>query len=87
MTLARPFASVAMYTAIDTGVTETCPCPMPTEMVSPAYHFSPVRAFFHSVDGMMPVTSFGKSMPVFTPRPSAVDHLWILSIPSMFATV
>ena len=27
-----------------------------------------------------PCTSFGRSMPLFSPRPSSVAHLWILSI-------
>ena len=39
VTRVPPLAIVAMYTAIDTGVTETAPCPMPTEIVSPAHHF------------------------------------------------
>ena len=38
---------------------------------------------FHSVDGTSPCTSFGRSMPLFTPRPSTVAHLLILSTPTM----
>ena len=33
------------------GVTSTAPCPMPTEIISPAYHFSCCVFSFHSVDG------------------------------------
>jgi hypothetical protein len=69
------------------GVTETCPCPIATEMVSPAYHFSLLRFRFHSVEGMMPSISLGRSMPDFTPSPSRVAHLWILSTPSMLPSV
>ena len=89
VTRVPPLASVAMYTAIDTGVTDTWPWPMDTEIVSPAYHFSwfLVVALFHSGDGTSPCNSFGRSIPVFSPRPSKVAHLWILSIPTMFPTV
>src|SRR5437879_2146771 len=37
------------------GLTATAPCPMPTEMTSPAYHFCRKVFIFHSSDGMMPV--------------------------------
>ena len=87
MTRVPPLASVAIITAIEIGVTDTCPWPIDTEIVSPAYHFSPVRCCFHSVDGMMPCASFGRSMPLFSPSPSAVAHLWIVSTPSMLPTV
>ena len=40
---------------------------------------------FHSVDGTSPCTSFGRSMPLFTPRPSSVAHLLILSTPDHVA--
>ena len=60
---------------------------MPTEIVSPAYHFSCIFSRFHSVDGTSPCTSFGRSMPLLTPRPSSVAHLLILSTPTMLATV
>ena len=53
-----------------TGVVATAPCPMPTEIVSPAYHFCLKFLIFHSSDGITPVTSLGRSMPVFWPRPS-----------------
>src|SRR2546422_11571554 len=76
-----------MYTAIDMGVTDTAPCPIATEIVSPAYHFSCFFSRFHSVDGTRPCTSFGRSIPLLTPRPSAVAHLLILSIPTMLPTV
>ena len=36
-----PLATEAIITAIDIGVTETWPCPIATEMVSPAYQRSP----------------------------------------------
>ena len=75
VTRVPPLAIVEMYTAIDTGVTDTWPWPIDTEIVSPAYHFSPVLAFFHSGDGTSPCTSFGRSMPLFSPRPSSVAHL------------
>ena len=32
-----------------------------------------------------PGTSFGRSMPLFSPRPSSVAHLWILSMPDHVA--
>ena len=76
-----------MYTAIDTGVTETAPWPIATEIVSPWYHFSCLIRRFHSVDGTSPVTSFGRSMPLRTPMPSSVAHLLILSTPTMLPTV
>ena len=47
------------------GVTVTAPWPMPTEMTSPAYHFSCWVLSFQAVEGMVPVTSSGRSMPVF----------------------
>ncbi len=65
-----PLATVAIITAIDIGVTDSWPCPIATEMVSPAYHFSPVRCRFHSVEGTMLSTSFGRSMPLLPARPS-----------------
>ncbi len=59
-----PLATVIIITASDTGVTDTCPWPIETEIVSPAYHFSPVRRFFHAVDGMIPWISCGRSIPL-----------------------
>ena len=35
-----PFATVDIITASEMGVIDTCPCPIETEIVSPAYHFS-----------------------------------------------
>ncbi len=67
------------------GVVATAPCPMPTEMVSPANHFCLKLRIFHSSDGITPVTSFGRSMPVFCPRPSAVAYFAIRSMPSFSA--
>ena len=72
-----PFATVAIITASDSGVTDTCPWPIATEIVSPGYHRSPVAAFFQARDGIRPCTSYGRSIPLSSPSPSAVDHLWI----------
>jgi len=69
------------------GVVATAPCPMPTEMVSPAYHFCLKFLIFHSSDGITPVTSCGRSTPVRWPRPSAVAHCAILPMPSRSASV
>ena len=87
MTRVPPLAIVEIMTAIEIGVTETWPWPIETEIVSPAYHFSPVRCRFHSVDGTMPATSLGRSIPLFTPSPSRVAHLLMRSIPTMLPTV
>jgi hypothetical protein len=38
---------------------------MPTEIVSPAYHFCLKFLIFHSSDGMTPEASCGRSMWVF----------------------
>ena len=46
-------------------MTATAPWPMPTEIVSPAYHFSCCVFIFHAVEGMVPAASSGRSMPVF----------------------
>jgi hypothetical protein len=80
-------AIVIIMTASDSGVVVTCPWPMATEIVSPGYHRSLWTFCFHSVDGMMLCTSFGRSMPVLSAMPSAAAHLWILSIPSMLPSV
>ena len=45
---------------------------MPTEMVSPAYHFCLKVRTFHSSDGITPAASCGKSIPVRCPNPSWV---------------
>ena len=87
VTRVPPLASVAAYTAIDTGVTDTDPWPIDTEIVSPAYHFSLKVSCFQPGDGTSPLTSFGRSMPLFTPSPSSVAHLLILSIPVMLPIV
>ena len=42
---------------------------------------------FHSDDGITPLTSFGRSMPVFCPSPNSVAYFAIRSIPSFFASV
>src|SRR5882762_4856500 len=73
-----PLAIVAAYTAIDTGVTDTCPWPIETEIVSPAYHFSCIFSSFHWVEGTRPCSSLGRSMFDLTPRPKSVAHLLIL---------
>jgi hypothetical protein len=87
VTRVPPLATVEIITASDAGVTATCPWPIDTEMVSPAYHFSPVRRRFHSVEGTMLSCSLGRSMPVFPTMPCFSDHLWILSTPSMLPSV
>ena len=69
------------------GLTATAPCPIPTEMTSPAYHFCRKVFIFHSSDGMVPLTSFGRSIPVFLLSPIAVAHLAIFSMPSRSASV
>src|SRR5688572_8728206 len=69
------FATVAIITASDAGVTDTCPWPIATEMVSPGYHGSPVVFFFHSVLGTRLGCSFGRSMPVLPVKPSFSAHL------------
>ena len=87
VTRVPPLATVEIITASDAGVTDTWPWPIDTEIVSPAYHFSPVRFRFHSVDGTMLSCSFGRSMPVLPASPSFSAHLWILSTPSMLPSV
>ena len=82
-----PLATVAIITAIDIGVTDSWPWPIATEIVSPGYQRSLYFFCFHSVDGTMLSTSFGRSMPLFSARPSFSDHLYILSTPSMLPTV
>ena len=70
-----------------TGVMATAPCPMPTEMVSPANHFCLKFLIFHSSDGMTPLTSLGRSMPVFWPKPRSVAYFAMRSMPSFSASV
>ena len=82
-----PLATVIIMTASEIGVTLTWPWPIETEIVSPGYHFGSRVVFFHSVDGTSPLTSFGRSMPLRSPRPRSDDHLWILSTPSMLPRV
>ena len=65
----------------------TCPWPIATEIVSPGYHFSLRIAPLPLGGRHEPCTSFGRSMPVLSPRPSAVAHLWIRSTPSMLPSV
>ena len=45
---------------------------MATEMVSPGYQGSPLAFNFHSVDGMRPDRSAGRSIPVFCPNPNCL---------------
>ncbi len=60
-TTMRPSIEMAAIARINcTGVVATAPCPMPTEMVSPAYHFCLKFRIFHSSDGMTPLASSGK---------------------------
>jgi len=70
-----------------TGVIATAPCPMPTEIVSPANHFCLKLRIFHSSEGITPLTSLGRSIPVFCPNPSMVAYLAMRSIPSFSASV
>jgi hypothetical protein len=65
-TTMRPSIEMAEIARIScTGVVATAPCPIPTEMVSPAYHFCLKLRIFHSSEGMTPLASSGRSMPVF----------------------
>src|SRR6266851_3104097 len=70
-----------------TAVIATAPWPMPTEIVSPANHFCLKLRIFHSSEGITPLTSLGKSMPVFWPKPKAVAYLAMRSMPSFSASV
>src|ERR1041384_7754088 len=58
---------------------------MPTEIVSPAYHFCRKLRSFHSSDGITPLTSCGRSIPVFCPRPKAVAYCAIFAIPNLLS--
>ena len=71
VTTVPPLATVAIIVASAIGVTDTAPWPMPTEIVSPGYHFSLSVFSFHSVDGTRLSTSPGKSIPVLPTRPSS----------------
>ena len=53
------------------AVTVTPPWPIDTETVSPGYHWTFWIRSFHSGLGMSPRASWGRSMPVGAPRPSA----------------
>ena len=70
-----PLASVDIITARPIGVTAFCPWPIATEIVSPGYHRSPVRCFFHSLDGTRLSCSFGRSMPLLPCSPRLTAHL------------
>ena len=70
-----------------TGVIATAPWPIPTEMVSPANHFCLKFRIFHSSDGITPLTSLGRSIPVFCPKPKAVAYLAMRSMPNFSASV
>src|ERR1700694_3578828 len=65
---APPLAMPPMADASCMGVTVTAPCPIATEIVSPAYHFSRCVRSFHLEEGIRPSASFGKSTPVFLPK-------------------
>src|SRR2546426_873456 len=60
-----PLAIAPIARASWMGVTATAPCPIPTEIVSPAYHFCLKLRIFHCSEGMTPLTSCGRSTPVF----------------------
>ena len=70
-----PLPTVDIMTAIDTGVSDSCPCPIATEIVSPGYQRSPVRFSFHSVFGTRLSCSLGRSIPVLPASPSFSAHL------------
>ena len=82
-----PLAIAPIARASWMGVTATAPCPIPTEMVSPAYHFCLKLRIFHCSEGMTPLTSCGRSTPVFWPRPNMVAYLAMRSIPNLSARV
>ena len=69
-----PFAITAATRAICRGVAPTCPWPMATETVSPAYQGVLKTRIFHSGLGMRPEPSWGRSMPVGAPRPMSFAH-------------
>ena len=69
-----PFAITAATRAICSGVALTCPWPIATETVSPAYQGVLKRRIFHSGLGMRPEPSWGRSMPVGAPRPMSFAH-------------
>ena len=84
-------ASVAIACASSSIVKLFWPWPMPSEIVSPAYHFC-ISFFlkalrFHSVDGSTPRSSPCTSMPVSWPRPSGAMKSWIASTPRSFASM
>ncbi len=84
----RPSIEIAEIARIScTGVTATAPCPIPTEMVSPANHFWRKLRSFHSSEGITPLTSSGRSIPVFCPIPSAVAYFAMRSMPNFSARV
>ena len=84
----RPPIEIAAMARIScTGVVATAPWPMPTEMVSPANHFCLKLRIFHSSEGITPLTSWGRSIPVFCPNPRAVAYLAMRLMPSFSARV
>src|SRR6266581_2184140 len=82
-----PLAIAPIARASWMGVTATAPCPIPTEIVSPAYHFCLKLRIFHCSEGMTPLTSCGRSTPVFCPNPNIVAYLAMRSIPNFSASV
>ena len=87
VTRVPPLASVAMYTAIDTGVTDTAPGRCRPRSSRPHTTSLAGLSLLPLGGRHQALTSFGRSMPLFTPRPSSVAHLLILSTPSMLPTV
>jgi hypothetical protein len=81
-----PFAITAARRAICTGVTSTWPWPIATETVSPGYHAVFWTRRFHSVLGMSPPISFGRSIPLSRPRPSRFAYWAMRSISSFTPT-
>ena len=86
-TMRPPMEMALMARNNCTGVIATAPCPMPTEIVSPANHFCLKFRIFHSSEGITPLTSLGRSIPVFCPRPRSVAYFAMRSMPSFSASV
>src|SRR2546421_2416149 len=82
-----PLAIAPIARASWMGVTATAPCPIPTEIVSPAYHFCLKLRIFHCSEGITPLTSCGRSTPVFCPNPNIVAYFAMRSIPNFSASV
>ena len=87
VTTVPPLATVAIIVASESGVTDTAPWPMATEIVSLGYQRSLNVRRFHSVDGTRLSFSSGRSMPVLPIRPSRCAHAWIVSTSRRYPTL